>query len=70
MICSRRKKHEYSYTGNKCNPSRNNMQIYAKTWFVDCRSLIVECNKDQSERWVGRGVKSQVTYIISRVTQG
>lgn len=46
------------------------MQIYVKTWFVDCRSLIVECNKGQSERCVARGAKSQVTYIISRVTQG
>lgn len=30
------------------------MQTYVKTWFVDCRSLIVECNKGQSERRVGR----------------
>jgi hypothetical protein len=50
MIYSRRKKHECSYTGSKCKLSRNSMQIYVKTWFVDYRSLTVGYNKGQSER--------------------
>lgn len=69
MTCSRRKKHECSYTGNKCNLSRNNMQIYVKTWFVDCRSSTVGCNKGQSERRGGKA-KSQDICIILRMRQG